>query len=323
MPGKKPTHTGRDATKEATGIKHEISIHAPHTGRDSVDRAPSFGTSTFQSTRPIRGATKSTLPRGRGRPHFNPRAPYGARPVLSSRSYSYSVFQSTRPIRGATDSCSRCRLSISISIRAPHTGRDQRTHLRSSRQPYFNPRAPYGARPGAGTAPDPVLAISIHAPHTGRDDTRLRSSSTSLVFQSTRPIRGATNRHSNILSKHNDFNPRAPYGARLAGYSEGYASGVISIHAPHTGRDEGNLSDHTTLLIFQSTRPIRGATRPPPWRLGPWPDFNPRAPYGARRRRYPRSGRACEFQSTRPIRGATAKMHNLCSAFLQQQTIKA
>lgn len=34
MLGKKPTHTGRDATKEATGIKHEISIHAPHTGRD-------------------------------------------------------------------------------------------------------------------------------------------------------------------------------------------------------------------------------------------------------------------------------------------------
>lgn len=34
MPGKKPTYTGRDATKEATGIKHEISIHAPHTGRD-------------------------------------------------------------------------------------------------------------------------------------------------------------------------------------------------------------------------------------------------------------------------------------------------
>ena len=34
VPGKKPTYTGRDATKEATGIKHEISIHAPHTGRD-------------------------------------------------------------------------------------------------------------------------------------------------------------------------------------------------------------------------------------------------------------------------------------------------
>ena len=38
MPGKKPTYTGRDATKEATGIKHEISIHAPHTGRDQSAR---------------------------------------------------------------------------------------------------------------------------------------------------------------------------------------------------------------------------------------------------------------------------------------------
>ena len=80
MPGKKPTHTGRDATKEATGIKHEISIHAPHTGRDSVDRAPSFGTSTFQSTRPIRGATQP-------------------RTIAASSS---AEFQSTRPIRGAT-----------------------------------------------------------------------------------------------------------------------------------------------------------------------------------------------------------------------------
>ena len=80
MPGKKPTHTGRDATKEATGIKHEISIHAPRTGRDLSDaervdatldisiHAPHTGRDIpagsartmrpgFQSTRPIRGAT--------------------------------------------------------------------------------------------------------------------------------------------------------------------------------------------------------------------------------------------------------------------------
>ena len=57
MPGKKPTYTGRDATKEATGIKHEISIHAPHTGRDG--HRPILGVTyvQFQSTRPIRGAT--------------------------------------------------------------------------------------------------------------------------------------------------------------------------------------------------------------------------------------------------------------------------
>ena len=53
---------------------------------------------------------------------------------------------------------------------------------------------------------------------------------------------------------------------------------AISIHAPHTGRDKEDSVMLETVL---------------------------------------------QFQSTRPIRGATAKMHNLCSAFLQQQTIKA
>ncbi len=57
MPGKKPTYTGRDATKEATGIKHEISIHAPHTGRDGGVTLLIPESNPFQSTRPMRGAT--------------------------------------------------------------------------------------------------------------------------------------------------------------------------------------------------------------------------------------------------------------------------
>ncbi len=80
VPGKKPTHTGRDATKEATGIKHEISIHAPHTGRDGLDGRVGMYVEEFQSTRPIRGATSSGSAMRRGRSiNFNPRAPYGAR----------------------------------------------------------------------------------------------------------------------------------------------------------------------------------------------------------------------------------------------------
>ena len=97
--------------------------------------------------------------------------------------------------------------------------------------------------------------ISIHAPHTGRDGLSLESSTLRLVFQSTRPIRGATSKFVNFADKF-----------------------LISIHAPHTGRD----------------------------RIIAWSILSPPV-----------------FQSTRPIRGATAKMHNLCSAFLQQQTIKA
>ena len=91
----------------------------------------------------------------------------------------------------------------------------------------------------------------------------------------------------------------------------------ISIHAPHTGRDFSELLSDCVVKPFQSTRPIRGAT--------------PVHPYYSRQGRIsihaPHTGRDTSsvqlpgattiFQSTRPIRGATAKMHNLCSAFLQ------
>ena len=34
-----------------------------------------------------------------------------------------------------------------------------------------------------------------------------------------------------------NFNPRAPYGARLIGEITEFFINIISIHAPHTGRD--------------------------------------------------------------------------------------
>ena len=83
-----------------------------------------------------------------------------------------------------------------------------------------------------------------------------------------------------------------------------------------------------TLRIFQSTRPLWGATLAPYWRgrgeaisihaplVGrdpipcpstrrrPW-NFNPRAPCGARRARTQFSACTARFQSTRPLWGAT------------------
>ena len=100
----------------------------------------------------------------------------------------------------------------------------------------FNPRAPYGAR---------------HVPPL--------ASARTLKFQSTRPLRGATSWdafsvrgdsisiHAPLTGRDNadkisavaefDFNPRAPYGARL---EQAGIFGImfdISIHAPLTGRD--------------------------------------------------------------------------------------
>ena len=169
-----------------------ISIHAPHTGRDFLPPILSLGTSTFQSTRPIRGATCPGFCGFCGSGYFNPRAPYGARQRPYHAEYSTIGFQSTRPIRGATvcslvaDGCftyfnprapygarliTGHGLSImgSISIHAPHTGRDVCSLVADGCFTYFNPRAPYGARlPAFGDTPS------------------------AAVFQSTRPIRGAT-----------------------------------------------------------------------------------------------------------------------------------
>ena len=218
MPGKKPTHTGRDATKEATGIKHEISIHAPHTGRDPAFLSTSGGyAARFQSTRPIRGATLASHGIFIQRKHFNPRAPYGARPAISNRSIpmastfqstrpirgatirnglaalAHAAFQSPRPIRGATQTVCMCSRFFHISIHAPHTGRD--------------------ARPPGGPG---ATEISIHAPHTGRDLLASKDDIPTSLFQSTRPIRGATASIFPARYARLHFNPRAPYGARRA-----------------------------------------------------------------------------------------------------------
>ena len=80
-------------------------------------------------------------------------------------------------------------------------------------------------------------AVSIHAPRAGRDpgdELRL----TYWVFQSTRPVRGAT--------------VAEIYGAK---------SFSVSIHAPRAGRDLALVSSLTSQPVFQSTRPVRGATQ--------------------------------------------------------------
>ena len=170
----------------------------------------------FQSTRPIRGATTNCSTPSMRLDYFNPRAPYGARPIYTSSPYSAATdfnprapygarlivshdgsrvlyeFQSTRPIRGAT------------------------LLLFCSRYPFD---------------------ISIHAPHTGRDEHGESSLGRDSGFQSTRPIRGATPFLCVVRLPRLYFNPRAPYGARL--FKRLFVAKVykISIHAPHTGRD--------------------------------------------------------------------------------------
>ena len=174
----------------------------------------------------------------------------------------------------------------------------------------------------------PTQRISIHAPHAGRDVTHtavvseeatfqstrpMRGATftntetivTDALFQSTRPMRGATIKQSDITANQNmNFNPRAPCGARHAGPTLPRGRLKISIHAPHAGRDVSIQHRRRADCRFQSTRPMRGATRTFTTRFPPGKisihaphagrdlvnlapicqdqDFNPRAPCGAR-----------------------------------------
>ena len=168
--------------------------------------------------------------------HFNPRAPCGARPASLTASPSCSRFQSTRPVWGATHLARDIPHGEAISIHAPRVGRDRRRAHRLFWRHDFNPRAPCGARLGNPQLSDTVLA-----------------------FQSTRPVWGAT---SPIVLR------RVRAG--------------ISIHAPRVGRDRWS-SPTAKRRIY----------------------FNPRAPCGARRARQDSEEALPIFQSTRPVWGAT------------------
>ena len=191
--------------------------------------------------------------------YFNPRAPCGARLLSFSAWSMFLKFQSTRPLRGATvlDARQRSRLVISIhaplagrdgrylfhpqchciSIHAPLAGRDPRQKASSLWGRYFNPRAPCGARRDGLMMDWEYRVFQSTRPLRGAtavSTVRIQRQ----IFQSTRPLRGATGRSHGCLWRHSDFNPRAPCGAR-----------------PH------GSSSPSDFIIFQSTRPLRGATR--------------------------------------------------------------
>ena len=124
-----------------------------------------------------------------------------------------------------------------------------------------------------------------------------------------------------------NFNPRAPCGARQGDHLGGTPLRAISIHAPRAGRDLAQNGTNMAIMQFQSTRPMRGATRSILRSSSRPINFNPRAPCGARPRSWTSMTRRCDFnprapcgarqlirfpdrypnafQSTRPMRGAT------------------
>ena len=234
--------------------------------------------------------------------YFNPRTPCGVRLFATWTLFSEAQFQSTHPLWGAT----------SPSRRA--------ASLRSN----FNPRTPCGVRPSAGRTGDLRGNFNPRTPCGVRLD-RNAVCDHVQVFQSTHPLRGAT-RHLWRFFMDGLFQSTHPLrGATILRPISADAS-EISIHAPLAGCDSlsrfilgpsPNFNPRTPCgvrplicrniwgeFLFQSTHPLRGATRRMCSRiqgfsisihaplagcdnltkgiLWGWNDFNPRTPCGER-----------------------------------------
>ena len=104
-----------------------------------------------------------------------------------------------------------------------------------------------------------VPHVSIHAPREGRDSGTAASQSLSIVFQSTRPVKGATPLHRGDR-RAGEVSIHAPREGRDVRQKPGSRIAEVSIHAPREGRDVTLAAKASREFQFQSTRPVKGAT---------------------------------------------------------------
>ncbi len=123
----------------------------------------------------------------------------------------------------------------------------------------FNPRTPCGVRPAEMQAVYDYLHISIHAPRAGCDPRNLRLLDKVMRFQSTHPVRGATDICTFFLPPF-FISIHAPRAGCDQNISKKGVKINISIHAPRAGCDGAGAGTDQRPPPFQSTHPVRGAT---------------------------------------------------------------
>ena len=149
-------------------------------------------------------------------PIFQPTRPLrGATLSLRALPLMSSIFQPTRPLRGATSIVKfNNRFHVNFNPRAPCGARHQQ-HETYTETCQFQPTRPLRGATGLAGIYYRYGKISTHAPLAGRDP---RPMMTIKIIK--------------------NFNPRAPCGARLAGFMHRLSAFDISTHAPLAGRDE-------------------------------------------------------------------------------------
>ena len=136
---------GRDVNMIRIINGSDVSIHAPHVGRDAVGALVYWDDTAFQSTRPTWGATFTGQRKACVKCCFNPRAPRGARHGKGVPHSHAAAFQSTRPTWGATSTTTDSPQARIVSIHAPHVGRDSVPSAFASNAQFQSTRPTWGA----------------------------------------------------------------------------------------------------------------------------------------------------------------------------------
>ena len=191
--------------------------------------------------------------------YFNPHAPYGARPAPGSGRAVHNHISIHMPLTGHDQLAPVAQPApVAISIHMPLTGHDPLAYASCAPVGYFNPHAPYGARPRQFRRTADARHFNPHAPYGARHNACCMWA-TNLTFQSTCPLRGTTY---DLME-------------RLA------TAGSISIHMPLTGHDN-DLKAVDTAIRISIHMPLTGHDAASRWSSPMQINFNPHAPYGAR-----------------------------------------
>ena len=179
----------------------------------------------------------------------------------NGQNYMWSVatgFQPTRPLRGATIQRLHSQRAVLISTHAPLAGRDKRENVHRHLLG-ISTHAPLAGRDLRDVARHRHVSISTHAPLAGRDCEK-HNTNIATVISTHAPLAGRDDRRPRRQKDHQDFNPRAPCGARRNGVRAAYMSARFQPTRPLRGATRFTRITLSALSAFQPTRPLRGAT---------------------------------------------------------------
>ena len=130
-------------------VLYHISIHAPREGSDLPILVNRRFLIKFQSTLPVGGSDLTFAPSGVSPADFNPRSPWGERPIDRMITGHQMRFQSTLPAGGSDPRWGLLLSAVHISIHAPRGGSDAGLSALISKRDPFQSTLPAGGATSA------------------------------------------------------------------------------------------------------------------------------------------------------------------------------